>query len=351
MLTTRSVNASGADHPRLHVPLGVGTLQSVFAGMTRSPGLIWREASKTCLSPIGFGPLRLLEASSASAQSLGFVQFLRGRAMPVPPARVDVQRSGGPLRSQAGPCNRSQKGAPVRPKSLSWMEIRDALLEEISSGRFRPGERLPSETELSGWFRAGRHSVRRALDALSAEGRVRIEHGRGAFVQDGPAFQYTIDRRDRLFDQLERAGHKSELVTLAVDERSADEEVAMALGVSKGASVHVSEVLLLADGAPLGIGQSHHPAARFPDFRTHRRFAPTQRMFYRSYGIAEYFREDTYLWARPATPDEADLLQQHPSSPVVETRARDTDALGAIIGFSMTIWAASRLRFVLPARR
>lgn len=236
------------------------------------------------------------------------------------------------------------------PKALSWMEIRDALAQQIASRQLAPGDRLPSEPELSARFCAGRHSVRRALAALSAEGRVRIEHGRGAFVQEGLAFQYTIDRRDRLFDQLERNGHRADLTTISIGEEPADVNVASALGLSEGAAVHLSEILIIADGIPLGIGRSHHPLSLFPDYKAHRRFAPTQRVFYRSYGIAEYFREETELLARPATHQEASQLKQHPSMPVLQTRTRDTDILGKTIGFSTTIWAASRIRFVLPAR-
>lgn len=239
----------------------------------------------------------------------------------------------------------------MQPKSLSWSQIRDALAEKIACGTFAPGERLPSEPELSAMFSAGRYSVRRALSVLSAEGRLRIEHGRGVFVSDGPAFQYTIDRRERLFDQLERYGHRGEVVLLAASEQPADGEIATLLNLTAGTSVHVNEVLLLSDGTPLGIGRSFHPLARFLGYATHRRSAPTQRMFYRSYGIAEFFREDTILWARPAAMNEADLLKQHPAMPVVETRTRDVDGSGSVIGYSTTIWAASRIRFTLPAGR
>jgi GntR family phosphonate transport system transcriptional regulator len=137
---------------------------------------------------------------------------------------------------------------------------------------------------------------------------------------------------------------------LSIGERPADVETALALRLGEGAPVHVSEILILANDVPLGIGRSYHPLLRFPDYKTHRHFAPTQRMFYRSYGIAEYFREDTYLWARSATPQEAEILKQHPAMPVMETRTRDTDSSGATIGLSTTIWAGSRIRFVVPAR-
>lgn len=239
----------------------------------------------------------------------------------------------------------------MQPKSLSWSQIRDALAQRIASGEFAPGERLPSEPELGTMFAAGRHSVRRALSLLSADGRVRIEHGRGVFVSEGPAFQYTIDRRERLFDQLERGGHRGEVVGLAASAQPADAEIASALGLIEGAATHVNEVLLVSDGIPLGIGRSFHPLARFPNYEAHRHSAPTQRMFYRSYGIAEFFREDTFLWTRPSKPEEAELLKQHPALPIVETKARDVDGSGLVIGYSMTIWAASRIRFILPARR
>jgi GntR family phosphonate transport system transcriptional regulator len=236
------------------------------------------------------------------------------------------------------------------PKSMTWIEIRDALSRMIAAGELAPGERLPSEPELTLQFRAGRHSVRRALSVLSAEGRVRIEHGRGVFVREQPAFQYTIDRNSRLFDQLVRDGHNGKAVTRTTGEEPAAPEIAKALGLSSGTLVHVSEVLLKADDTVLGIGRSYHPLLRFPDYQAHRRFAPTQRNFYRSYGISEYFRQQTFLWARPATPQESALLEQHHAMPVVETHAQDIDASGAAIGLSTTIWASSRIRFVLPTR-
>lgn len=239
----------------------------------------------------------------------------------------------------------------MQPKSLSWSQIRDALAEKIASGTFAPGDRLPSEPELSAMFAAGRYSVRRALSTLSAEGRLLIEHGRGAFVSDGPAFRYTIDRRERLFDQLERDGHCGEVVPLTASTQPVDEEIASALGLLAGTAVHVNEVLLKSDGNPLGVGRSFHPLARFPDYQTQRRSAPTQRMFYKSNGITDFFREDTLLWGRPASLKEADLLKQHPAMPVVETRTRDIDGSGSVIGYSTTAWAASRIRFILPARR
>jgi DNA-binding FadR family transcriptional regulator len=50
------------------------------------------------------------------------------------------------------------------------------------NGRYKPGERLDSESELAQKFKAGRGAVREALKALSVIGLVRVMPGKGTFV-------------------------------------------------------------------------------------------------------------------------------------------------------------------------
>ena len=76
--------------------------------------------------------------------------------------------------------------------------VRDALEEDILSGALKPGDRLPTEPELSQRFAAGRHSVRRAVEALSIDGKPSVEQGldpSGAFLGSASkAFKgYRID--------------------------------------------------------------------------------------------------------------------------------------------------------------
>ncbi len=63
-----------------------------------------------------------------------------------------------------------------------------ALMEELKgkilSGEIRPGDRLPSENELSVGYGLSRHTVRKALAILENEGYVTAEHGRGTFCSE-----------------------------------------------------------------------------------------------------------------------------------------------------------------------
>lgn len=63
-----------------------------------------------------------------------------------------------------------------------YQQISDRLLSEIEDGRWRPGDRLPSEEELAAWAEASLGTVQRALRELSEMGVVERHHGRGTFV-------------------------------------------------------------------------------------------------------------------------------------------------------------------------
>ena len=62
---------------------------------------------------------------------------------------------------------------PTRASSDVIAQIRSAIL----SGRFRPGDRLPTERELAAQFGVSRVTVRDALRALEASGLIRVRVG------------------------------------------------------------------------------------------------------------------------------------------------------------------------------
>ncbi|MYU20137.1 GntR family transcriptional regulator, partial [Streptomyces sp. SID8361] len=67
-----------------------------------------------------------------------------------------------------------------------FRQIADALREAIDKGRFREGDKLPSETELVEHFAVSRMTVRNALSLLQQEGLAVSEHGKGVFVRPRP---------------------------------------------------------------------------------------------------------------------------------------------------------------------
>ncbi|MEJ0097132.1 MAG: GntR family transcriptional regulator [Bauldia sp.] len=68
----------------------------------------------------------------------------------------------------------------------AWRQIADRIAADIGGGRFAPGAQLPVEAKLAEAFAVNRHTVRRALAALAADGLVRATQGRGTFVEAKP---------------------------------------------------------------------------------------------------------------------------------------------------------------------
>jgi GntR family transcriptional regulator of arabinose operon len=68
-----------------------------------------------------------------------------------------------------------------------YIQVYEALLQEIKGTRYAPGSYLPSEKELGRMFRVDRQTVRHSLELLVNEGLVEKRAGRGSLVRDLPA--------------------------------------------------------------------------------------------------------------------------------------------------------------------
>src|SRR6185369_18064908 len=64
-------------------------------------------------------------------------------------------------------------------------QVAAQLAEQITQGRWRSGERLPSESELCAALNIGRSTLREALKSLAFVGLVQMRPGEGTYVTDG----------------------------------------------------------------------------------------------------------------------------------------------------------------------
>lgn len=78
-----------------------------------------------------------------------------------------------------------------------YQELARKLIQELGSGRYEVGDRLPAERELSAEFNVSRPTVREAMIALEVQGLVEVRVGSGAYVkrlpgnEDAPGFNVT----------------------------------------------------------------------------------------------------------------------------------------------------------------
>lgn len=63
-----------------------------------------------------------------------------------------------------------------------YKQVLNILTEKIARGEFRPGDRLPSESELMNYFKVSRITIRAALTELVDDGVLTRAQGKGTFV-------------------------------------------------------------------------------------------------------------------------------------------------------------------------
>lgn len=227
-----------------------------------------------------------------------------------------------------------------------WRQIEEKLREEIDAGALKPGERLPTEQMLARRFGVNRHTVRRALAALVGEGLIRVEQGRGAFLQE-EVIEYALGLRTRFSENIRRQERAPGGRLLDATELPAGGAAARALMLPVGTPLLALDTLREADGLPISLARHHLPLARFPGLaHAYRELGSLTRAFAR-YGVADYTRKWTRLLARLPTAGEARQLRQPMTTPVLQSEAVNIDDKGRPIEFGVTAFAGGRVQILV----
>jgi GntR family transcriptional regulator, phosphonate transport system regulatory protein len=227
-----------------------------------------------------------------------------------------------------------------------WRQIERALDAEITAGKLPPGARLPTEAELTARFAVNRHTVRRAMEELEARGLVRIEQGRGSFVAED-VLDYRLGPRTRFSENIRRQNKEPEGRILRVAEIAAEASLAELLRIRRGKAVLVVERLALANGRPVVIGAHHFPLPRFAPVAASLAQSASITAALAACGVPDYRRQVTRITARLPTPEEAELLQQSRSRPVLVTEAVNVDPAGVVVDVTFARYAAGRMQLVV----
>lgn len=227
-----------------------------------------------------------------------------------------------------------------------WTSIAATLTDEIGAGRYRPGDKLPTEAELSRRFGVNRHTVRRALAALAEQGLTHARRGAGVFVAARPT-DYPIGRRVRFHQNLRAAGQTPDRKLLLTETRSADAREAEALDLPRDARAHVYEGVSLADGAPIALFRSVFPADRFPGLLAALAETRSVTAALARVGIDDYTRASTRLTAKLATPTQALHLALREGAPILRTVAVNVDRDGRPVEYGHTWFAGDRVSLVV----
>lgn len=235
-----------------------------------------------------------------------------------------------------------------RPGVAVWRQIADTLTNEIRDRAYADTGRLPGEVELSARFAVNRHTLRQAVAALQCEGLVRIEPGRGMFVQH-ELLDYALTRRTRFSENLLRQGLLPSKQLLTAREVPAPERARKELQLYKGAPVLMVEMLDEANDAPIGLATAYYPAQRFSGLLEMLMLGTRTTDVLKHFGVQDYLRAQSRVTTQMPDEQTAKLLKQAPNRPLLCVECVDVDLDGVPIKYGETLFCGDRVQLVVNA--
>ncbi|MCL5065145.1 MAG: GntR family transcriptional regulator [Firmicutes bacterium] len=193
---------------------------------------------------------------------------------------------------------RPQKGLPL------YLQLKQMIQAQIASGVMHPGDRVPSERELSDRFGMSRMTARQALLELVREGFLYREQGRGTFVAHRKVNQGLLGVTS-FTDDMRLRGVVPESVALDQVLELADAEAREQLQLDIGAMVVRLKRLRLGDGRPMALEEAILPAHFVEGLEDH----PLDKDF----SLYAYLRERGILFQRAHQTLEAVLAEEDQS--------------------------------------
>lgn len=154
---------------------------------------------------------------------------------------------------------------PPHAMQPAYLQVKAFIQQHISSGEWRPGDPVPSETSLMQQFGISRMTVNRALRELMDQGMVTRVQGSGTFVAELHRIASNLTIRDIQEEVVERGHVHSARVLLAQSEK-AGAQVAQSLGLRTGARVFHTVLVHLENGVPIQFEDRYVNPAAAPDY-------------------------------------------------------------------------------------
>ncbi|WSU59796.1 GntR family transcriptional regulator [Streptomyces sp. NBC_01104] len=226
-------------------------------------------------------------------------------------------------------------------------DIADDLRHQITTGRIKSGERLPSEVGLAARYRVSTVTLRRALAVLQSEGLVEKVHGKGNYVRHPRRKIMYVGGWGTLDPWT--ATEPTLRVTVRSTTVPASVHLTTLLKVPTGSPLAEYSCLSLEQGSPYGLARIYiprdlAPAGVLDDDSAHQEAATRFAIL----GPSPATIRET-VSARSPTPDEASALRIGNNMAVLAITRITTDSAGRVIEAALLAFPGNRVDAVFTA--
>ncbi len=198
-----------------------------------------------------------------------------------------------------------------------YRQIKGLILQALDGGEWRPGEVIPSETELAVRFGVSQGTVRKAVDELAAENYLLRRQGKGTFVasHNDPRSFFRFLRLQRLNGDVDT----SRSVPLECWRAKAGQEAARMLGIQLADPIIIVRRVLEFSGKPVVLDEIYLRGDTFAGLSldTLKEWQGSLYGLFESRFGARMVRADERLRAVSADRTAAELLNVREGSPLL----------------------------------
>ncbi|TCL03175.1 histidine utilization repressor [Sodalis ligni] len=171
----------------------------------------------------------------------------------------------------------------VQPAPL-YQRVKQAIISQISSGAWKPNQRIPSENKLVDELGVSRMTINRALRELASEGYLLRMQGVGTYVAELKVHT-TIMEVHNISDEIAGRGHKHASKVIALGDVPADDTLATAFAIKPGESLFHSLIVHYENAIPIQLEERWVNPVMAPD-----------------YLLQDYEKQTPYIYLNQASP-------------------------------------------------
>ena len=221
-------------------------------------------------------------------------------------------------------------------------DIRNSILQK----KFRSGQKLPTENELSQQYNVSKITIRKAMSNLAKEGMIQKVQGKETFISYKKD-KLLLNKTRGFQDSLSTFGHSSKHKILNVSIIKADSEISQKLNIDPDTTVFFLERLIWEDAAPMAIDKIYLPEKNFPNFM---KDIAEDKSFYQilqdNYGVV-LNKSILEINGVIATKENAELLQCNIGDPLFHIEKIGYKKNDHPIHYSISIVRCDRVSYVV----
>ena len=228
-----------------------------------------------------------------------------------------------------------------------YHQLKQLIMEEITSGRLRAGTSLPSEMEICSTLNFSRPTVRQALNAMVADGYLVRKKGKGTFVSRPKLEANFIQKLESFHEEMLRQGMTPITEVLRLEIIPGIPARNEKLSIPEGERLVLLERLCRGDGEPFMYQESYLPASRFAalvneDLTSHSLYS----LLHAHFGT-EVVHVHRQIEAVDASQADADLLNIARGQAICLVHNTAYDQYGVPVEYNISRYRGDRNKFTM----